>query len=356
MNTSDLRHGGNIQYARSRYGLDHILDFSSNVNPLGLPKGFHRVVYSAFKEIIHYPEISYHPLSKTLPSSLGVHSNRILLGNGSTELLYLVPLALRPKRCIVCSPAYADYERSFKRAGIPIIFFPAEEKNHFQWDLSRLRIAKKDMVIIGNPNNPTSVHTPKEKILDLVLSYPKNYFLVDEAFIDFLPVSTSLIRSNMPPNLLVLKSLTKFYAIPGLRLGCLVASPEIIERLRKLQEPWTVNCLAMQAGEFLLRQTEHAQKTRSFVLKEKEFLFRELSTITGLKPFPPSVNFILVKITKKDLSSTSLTEKMARQGILIRDCANFKGLSKNFFRVSVNLHKENKLLLVSLKKTIEDRT
>jgi threonine-phosphate decarboxylase len=339
MNTSDLGHGGNIQYARSRYGLDYILDFSSNVNPLGLPKGFFPAVRPALNEIVHYPEISYHPITKILPSSLGVHPNRILLGNGSTELLYLLPLALKPKRCIICSPAYADYERSFNRAGIPIDFFPAKEKNNFQWDLNKLKIAKDDMVVIGNPNNPTSVHTPKEKILDLVLSYPKNYFLVDEAFIDFLPGSASLIGNNMPPNLLVLRSLTKFYAIPGLRLGCLAASTEIIERLSIFQEPWTVNCLAAQAG-----------------VQEKEFLFQELAAISGLKPFPPAVNFILVKITRKNLSSTSLTDKMARKGILIRDCANFKGLSEEYFRVSINPRKENKLLLVSLKKALGDQT
>lgn len=356
MNTSDLGHGGNIQYARSRYGLGHILDFSSNVNPLGLPTGFSQAVRAAFNEIVHYPEISYHPISKTLPSSLGVNPNRTLLGNGSTELLYLLPLALKPKRCIICSPAYADYERSFKRAGVAVDFFPAKEKDNFQWDLNRLKIAKGDMVVIGNPNNPTSVYTPKEKILDLVLSYPKNYFLVDEAFIDFLPGSVSLIGNNMPPNLLVLRSLTKFYAIPGLRLGCLTASTEIIERLSKLQEPWTVNCLAAQAGEFLLRQTEHAQKTQSFILQEKKFLFQELAAISGLKPFPPAVNFILLRITKKNLSSTSLTDKMARKGILIRDCANFKGLSEEYFRLSINPRKENKLLLVSLKKVIGDQT
>jgi len=287
---------------------------------------------------------------------LGVHPDRILLGNGSTELLYLLPPALKPKRCIICSPAYADYERSFNRAGVPIDFFPAKERNNFQWDLNRLKIAKDDMVVLGSPNNPTSVHTPKEKVLDLVLSHPKNYFLVDEAFIDFLPGSASLIGNNMPPNLLVLRSLTKFYAIPGLRLGCLAASTEIIERLSKLQEPWTVNCLAAQAGEFLLRQTGHAQKTQHFILQEKEFLFQELAAISGLKPFPPAVNFILVKITKKNLSSTSLADKMARKGILIRDCANFKGLSEEYFRVSINPRKENKLLLVSLKKALGEHS
>jgi threonine-phosphate decarboxylase len=352
--TPSDEHGGNIRLARYRYGIDNIIDFSSNINPLGFPKGFHQALRSGFKEIDCYPETAHHPICETLPRLLGVGRDRILLGNGSTELLYLIPLALKLKRCLVCSPSYFDYERSFRRVGMQIDFFPAEEKDDFRWDLTRLsqEISEHDIVVMGNPNNPTSVYTPSEEILDLIRSYPKIYFLIDEAFIDFLTEPVSLIGAEMPPNLLVLKSLTKFYAIPGLRLGCLVTSHELIDRIGALQEPWTVNCLAAEAGNFLLQQTDHIENTRDFVSREKDYLFQKLTAIPGLKPFHPTVNFILVKITQKTLTSTSLKDKMARKGILIRDCVNFEGLSERYFRVSVNTHKENKLLLAALKETL----
>lgn len=352
MNNSNSGHGGDIRAARSQYGLLDILDFSSNINPLGLPIGFNRAVRSALSEIVHYPEISHHPIRDTLTRHLGVPEDRILTGNGSTELLYLIPLALKPKRCLVLSPSYADYERSLKRTGASIDFFPAGEKNDFQWDFNKLKFSKYDMVVMGNPNNPSSVYTPKQIILDLVQSHPKTNFLVDEAFIDFLGPPASLIGAKMPPNLLVLKSLTKFYAIAGLRLGCLVASEDMIGRISEIQEPWTVNCLAAAAGQFLLKQSGHINKTRDFILKEKEFLFGGLAAIPGLKPYHPAANFILVKITQKHLSSTSLKDTLARKGILIRDCANFKGLSDRYFRVSVNRRKENKILLAALEEAI----
>lgn len=351
-------HGGDIRRIGSRYGMDpeKFLDFSSNINPLGHPKGFRQALGSNFKEIVRYPEIAYHPLTDTVSSQLGVDREKILLGNGSTELLYLLPLALKLLRCIICSPSYSDYERVFNRAGVPIDVFQAGEKDDFHWDLTRLsgKLSGYDMVVMGNPNNPTSVYTPRDKILDLVHAHPQTRFLVDEAFVDFLPASASLVDNDIPPNLLVLKSLTKFYAIPGLRLGCLVASAELIDRLGKFQEPWTVNCLAAGAGDYLLRQTDFNEKTRDFISKEKEYLFRGLSKISGLTPFPPAVNFLLVKITGDGLTSTSLKEKMAQKGILIRDCANFKGLSNSFFRVSVNTRKENRLLLAALKETMDE--
>lgn len=350
-------HGGDIRRIGSRYGVDpeKLLDFSSNINPLGHPKGFRRALCSVFDEIVRYPEIAYHPLSSTISRQLGVDREKILLGNGSTELLYLLPLALKLQRCIICSPSYTDYERALKRTGISTDVFQAKEKDNFHWDLVRLsrKVPGYDMVVIGNPNNPTSVYTPKQKILDLVHAHPQTRFLVDEAFIDFLPGPASLIGADMPPNLLVLKSLTKFYAIPGLRLGCLVASGELINRFSTFQEPWTVNCLAAGAGEFLLQQNDYKEKTQAFISREKEYLFRGLAAVPGLKPFPPAVNFILVKIVRADITSADLKDKMIRKGILIRDCANFKGLSNRYFRVSVNTRKENRWLLAELRKGMD---
>ena len=217
---------------------------------------------------------------------------------------------------------------------------------------TRLKNLKEGLVFLCNPNNPTGQLVTKEEILEFAKDYPKRLIVVDEAFIDFVEeeeMFTVIKEARSMENLIVVRSLTKFYGFPGLRLGYLIACESIINNLLRFKEPWTVNALAQVAGRAAINDKEFTYNTRRFVSSEKMFLYEGLSKIKGLHPFYPSANFILVRIGNDELTSLSLHDLLIKDKIIIRDCSNFIGLSDKYFRVAVRTRDENKRLLNSLK-------
>ncbi|MFQ5714690.1 MAG: pyridoxal phosphate-dependent aminotransferase [Candidatus Scalinduaceae bacterium] len=235
------------------------------------------------------------------------------------------------------------------------------QNKSFSFDLNdaRLRNLREGVVFLCNPNNPTGQLVTKQEILEFAKDYPKRLIVVDEAFMDFVEEEEefTVIKEASPmENLIVVRSLTKFYGFPGLRLGYLVACESIINNLLRFKEPWTVNSLAQVAGQVAINDEMFILNTRSFMSIEKRFLYECLSKIEGLNPLYPSANFILVRIENGEITSSRIHDLLLKDKIIIRDCSNFIGLSDKYFRVAVRTREENQKLLNALKGIISCQT
>jgi cobyric acid synthase CobQ len=228
-----------------------------------------------------------------------------------------------------------------------------KEDEAFKLDLSTLdsKLFGNELVFIGQPNNPTGLFVDSMALRALVLRHPSTIFAVDEAFLDFVEGTDSLTR-NRPSNVIVLYSFTKFYAIPGLRLGCAIAEPDIIQEMRKIILPWSVNTIAQAVGQKVLQDHAYAMRTKAFVREQREFLLKELQSLPGLVVYPGKANFLLVRIDRKNIDAPILARQMLSSGIAIRVCDNFDGLDARFFRVAVRTEGENLKLLAALRKAL----
>lgn len=322
-------HGGDIY----RYERD-VVDFSANINPLGLPPGIKKAIYSNLDKILHYPDPKAGKTTEKIAEYWRIDKENILLGNGTSELIYLIVSCFQPKTVSIPVPTFSEYELATKRIGSSIRFLRLDELESSNME---------DMFFLCNPNNPTG-----NLFLGRIENKQAKLIVVDECFMDFLPDQkehTSIWKSVKSRNLIVLRTFTKFFAMPGLRIGYLIGHKEIVEKLRQYQAPWSTNCLAQMAAELVLSDTDYIKKTHRLIEKERNFLFEQLDKIDGLKPYPSVANFLLVK-TKN--SSLNLKESLIKKQILIRDCSNFRGLSDRYIRVAVRLHKENLQLLAGL--------
>ncbi len=355
-------HGGNIQEVCALYGLEpgNLLDFSANINPLGYPPTLSKILNEGLSLILHYPDINCTNLRRTIARKIRHKEEEILLGNGSTEHIYLLPRAFRPARGLVFDPTYSDYVRALTLVGASVERLISSEKTSFKSDLKNVVLTEErfNIIFLCNPNNPTGNLVEKEEILHLAEVQSQCLIVVDEAFMDFVEDAQKysvLPEAGRVKNLIILRSMTKFFGYPGLRLGYMVAHPEVINQLYEHKEPWTVNALAQLAGEAALKDEDFVFKSREYVVSEKQFLYKSLSQMGGVSPSQPTVNFITSKITHDGLSSGELKEALIRKGFLIRDCSNFPGLSNKYFRIAVRRREENLLLLQALDAVLKER-
>ncbi|GAI73565.1 unnamed protein product, partial [marine sediment metagenome] len=236
---------------------------------------------------------------------------------------------------------------------ISINFYELKEKQKFKISINEVisQSAETELVFLCNPNNPTGNFLPKKEMLTLVkeVQRRKIFLVLDEAFIDLHEDESFIKEIKNYDHLIILRSLTKFYGLPGLRIGFGVGSSKLIRKLEVQKIPWSVNCLAQIAVREILQDKEFINKSKSFLLEEKEFLYRELSNIKGLRAYKPSSNFIFIKLLG-NVYSEGAKDQLAKKGILIRDCSNFRGLEEGkFIRVAVRTRKENIKLLKELK-------
>jgi adenosylcobyric acid synthase len=291
-------HGGNLRQLAAQAGLPEtqLLDFSANLNPLGPPEWLRPVISSSVSSLVHYPDPDNTALIAAAAARYGVDTGEVIAGSGSTELLYLLPASLQAARALIPVPSYSDYGRAARLAGCAIVNLPLREADGFALDLSAVgRVANpphsarkgrgKTMVFIGQPNNPTGRSCCAEGLRDLASRHPAVVFVVDEAFADFVEGHDSL-TTRRPANVVVLLSLTKSFAFPGLRVGCAVASPEVVRHMRTLQQPWTVNSIAQAAGVRALQDREYLARARVFVREQRQWLQHELGTLPGLTVYP----------------------------------------------------------------------
>ncbi|MDH3329848.1 MAG: cobyric acid synthase [Desulfobulbaceae bacterium] len=353
-------HGGNLMALSAKTGLppERIIDFSASINPLGPPEYLRKVISRSVEQIIHYPDPHGHGLLSVLASTLAVDTSQLLVANGSTEIIYALPRALDCTRAVIPVPSYLDYERACRMAGLETVQVPLTEEKGFQVNFSQLAglLRPRDLVFLGRPNNPTGVSFAAVDLLQMVADHPDTWFAVDESFIEFIDGTCELMSRKMAPNLIVFRSLTKFYAIPGLRLGFAAAESKTAAMLKNHLLPWTVNTIAQAAGKELLVDKQFGELTRSYVRKRRVELQRMLARINGLKVFPGEANFLLVKLEKSALTAEQMADRLLLSSpypIAIRNCDNFAGLDHCFFRVAVRRKKENELLCQLLARELE---
>lgn len=342
-------HGGNLRQLAQASGTAErdLLDFSANLNPLGPPEWLRAVISSHIGALVHYPDPDCTALVEAAVRRYGVANDEVIAGNGSAEILSVLPRVLGKPRAVIPVPAYVDYARSAALGGMCVESLPLREDEGFQLDFRALEAALRgdEAVFIGRPNNPTGHVCDASALRKLAARHPATVFVVDEAFGDFVEGFDSLTRERRA-NVIVLLSLTKAFAIPGLRLGCAVADAAIAKRVRELLPPWSVNTLAQAVGVVALADAEYLSRSRSFVREQREALFAELGALPGLHVYPGEADFLLVRSA---MDSVLLAEQLLTKGIAIRVCANFEGLDARFFRVAVRTTQENARLCEALR-------
>jgi len=353
------KHGGNIlklALAAGRPPQD-ILDFSANINPLGPPEWLRPLISSQISSLTHYPDPHCTALVSACAERFDISPDEVIAGNGSTEILYLLPRVIHASRVMVPVPSYADYATAAELCGVPVENLLLKEEEGFALDIPKLAgcLQDHDLVIVGQPNNPTGIFSNSRELRKLAMGYPRATFIVDESFLHFVDGAQSLMIDR-PANVVVLLSLTKFYAIPGLRLGCVVADRFIIEKLKKIIPPWSVNTLAQAAGVAALQDTDYAARSKKIVGQERAWLQSQLRNLSGLKVYPGSANFLLVRINLPDKNAVQLAKALLACGIAIRVCDNFDGLDQQYFRIAVRTREENIRLCSAIRGALGETT
>ena len=380
-------HGGNIYKVFREKNLKEILDYSSNINPYGIPESLKSRIIENLEILERYPDPDYVELREKLAHLNKIDISDIVLGNGATEIIFLFMKVINPKKILIVSPTFGEYERAVKATEIPrdivslscsgdnknienkeieIEYFELKESDDFKLNIGNLKneLEKKyDLLIICNPNNPTGKFlklAQTEEILKECNKYDTKLF-IDEAFIEFLAdgMKESIINTEgNKKNLFVTRAFTKFFAIPGLRLGYgMYFDKELEQKISEKKEPWSVNNIAEMAGLTVLDDTEYIEKTLKWITKEKIYMYEKLNEISGIKVYETEVNFITGKIDEKlfseGLNVKILREKMLEQGILIRDASNFKFLDERFFRLAIKDRASNDRVIKAMKEIFQ---
>lgn len=344
-------HGGNIYALAERLGCApaEITDMSSNVNPLGPPPGLLEFLSANLESIVALPEADAGTAVRAFARRHGLDPARVLAANGTTELIHAIPLALNADSAVILGPTYADYADACRMHRVEPIFVLAEESDEFQPNLGRVDQALKEsgtsLAFICNPNNPTGRLIQRPALLELIEAHPAVTFVVDESYLPFVPdgETMSLLGANAP-NLLVLHSMSKIFRVPGLRIGFMEGAIGPISRLKQYAVPWRLNSLAGHAVAFLMSRRRMVDRfvaeTRAYLDAERRAFLGAVAAAETIRAFPSLTSFILLKLTG-ERRSPDICEALARKGILIRDCANFHGLSNRFIRISLKCTTDN---------------
>jgi len=352
-------HGGNIFDIARQLGSEPsgIIDFSASINPLGLSLMVKKSIICALDSLVHYPDNSHSELKQALATHHGLSPANIVVANGSTEIIYHLPAMLPGKRALIISPSFNEYVRSLVQQHWEARHFVLKPESNFSIDLEALEHALAegyDALYLCNPGNPNgTLYTLRiiEQIYSLCIA-SGTFLVLDEAFMDFCEDSSAKRDIVKGDNGIVLRSMTKFFGIPGLRLGYALSSTTMAERLDAMGGPWSVNTLALAAGVAALQDKEHNRQTIEYIRQERRNFFGRLSELKQLKVYPSSANFLLLEIID-GMSAMELRDRLMHQRLLIRDCTNFMGLSPRFFRVAVRTAEENERLLGALKRILK---
>jgi threonine-phosphate decarboxylase len=352
-------HGGNIYEVARRYGIraEAIIDFSSNINPLGPSPRVLRALRSHLRWIGRYPEIHAASLIRDLARAHDLPEETIVVGNGSTALIYRLPSLLSAKAALVLHPTFSEYERAFEQTGCRVDVVRREEAHDFAPPWPRLFEALRrgcDVVILCNPNNPTGDIMSPDELAEFVEEAARlgTTVIVDEAFMDF-HEEASLKRVPLRfGNLIVLRSLTKCFALAGLRLGFLVAPPSFVKRLRDIEEPWAVSALAQIAGRESLKDRNYLRRTLALIATERHYLLEHLSRIPGVQVWPAVANFLLFKVTHPNWDGVLLQQALIRHHILVRNCNSFPGLGSAYVRIAVRGRNDNSRLVSAVQAVL----
>lgn len=350
-------HGGDVY----KY-CGEITDFSSNINPLGVPDSFRRLLLERFGDFTRYPDIEYREVRERIAAYIGIPDIRqIIPGNGAVELIYKLAAASGMERVASLRPTFSEYGRAAKATGLEYYDIPAFNADLTEFDIEKLIgwIKPNSLVIICNPNNPTGTFIKKDVMKQLASALQKLdcRLVIDEAFIEFTddyPDNSMVGAIEEYLNTTVIRAATKFFGMPGIRLGFAVtADLSTAGYVKELMEPWNLNTAAVIAACSVFEDHPYIDRSRSWIRTEREYLFRELCGFGEVMVYPSAANFHLLKLMKKGITAAQLKEDMAEHGILIRTAEGFNGLSEFHFRLAVKNRDSNDKLLKTLRKVFK---
>lgn len=336
-----FRHGGAPHAERGT-----VLDFSVNVNPLGPPPSVLEALRRELPAIGRYPDPECRLLTERLATHHGVAPAQVVVGNGSNELIHAVARISPIRKKVILEPTYSEYLRASLEFGTPEHWLG--EGDNYRWD--PFALPPISLVWLCNPNNPTGQLWQREQLTGWIAAHPQTLFVVDEAFLPFVEAEAEHSLVPLLPqlnNAVVLRSLTKYYGLPGLRLGYAVTTPGLAERLRKQLPTWSVNALAQVAGRAALDDPDFSRQTQAWLPAAREVLLRQLRGVPGLCPLPSRANFILIRM--QGAKANEVVPRLAGRGIVVRDASNFVGLDGRFIRVAVRGLEDNQRLVDDLR-------
>ena len=361
-------HGGDVYAAARELGREvrHVLDFSASINPLGPSPAVWRTIGQADEWLLHYPDPACWDLRQALATFWDRSPDEFLIGNGSTELIHLLPAALQIRHLLIIGPTFSEYAAAMVRAGGRISSVLAARADGYRPPLEQVMVALEklrtkrssvppiDAVMLCNPNSPTGQPCDVAMVRKLARRAARlgQWCIVDETFAEYCE-QVSIMPEDLPPRTIVLRSFTKFYGLPGLRVGYAVASSRVIQQIGAQQPPWSVNMLAQRAAQMALRDRRHSQRSLRFMERERSRFVKGLAQIPDCSMFPSAANFLLVELPAR-LKSARLVPMLRRQGLLIRDCSQVPGLNDRSIRVAVRSRADNDRLLGELADILRD--
>lgn len=356
-------HGSDLEQIEKYYGIpkEEIISFGANVNPLGLSDSVREAISANLDVITRYPEREYTSLRRTIADYCGTDMEYIVTGNGSTELISLLISHCRASHALIIGPTYSEYKRELALTGSRMSFYHLRENDAFHLDPVRFLEEMPDdvdLVILCNPNNPTSSIIPVGD-LEIILKECKKrgvFVMIDETYVEFAPCIkdvTAVPLVSRYDNLMVIRGVSKFFAAPGLRLGCgITGSREFMETLKRCQNPWSLNSIGAFAGEVMLKDQKFIEETRNLILAERRRICLELDNLPGIRYYEPYANFILVRLLKEGLTSFDVFEHTIKKGLMIRDCSSFECLDGEYIRFCIMKPGDNDRLMAALKEVL----
>lgn len=355
------RHGGNIYQAarETKRSLARIIDFSASINPLGPSPRAVRAMIAALRLASHYPEPDCIALRTALADRHGLIPEQILMGNGSSEIIQLLPRALSLRSALIIGPTFSEYERAMLLEGGQSVWVNAARAEQYRVPIQdairtlRNNRTNVDAVFVCNPNSPTGQGVDPKDMCELVeaVSHSGGWTIIDETFVDYCEECSVVLQLNRYARVVILRSFTKFYALPGLRIGYAVSDEKTVARMRAWQPPWSVNTLAQVAALSSMNDVSYARRSRRFMARERADFIAALQALNGVVVFSSLANFLLVELPPLH-TAVEVAERLYAQGILVRDCSATAGLTARTIRVAVRTPEQNRRLITAFRRLL----
>lgn len=350
----ELLHGGNIydENLQEKYRRKELLDFSANINPLGMPEGVRLAVMHALEDAVHYPDPLCRKLKTALAGEYGLEEKHFICGSGGADLIYRLAYALRPRRALLTAPSFAEYEEALKQTGTECFFYHMQEDLEVDHEILKHMGESLDVMFLCNPNNPTGLLIRPNLLLRILAraAHKKILLVLDECFLDFTGQEERSLISYIKetPYLFILKSFTKMYAMPGIRLGYGISgNRELLDRMEAAGQCWGVSVLASAAGIAALQEKDYRQQAVRLVREERGWLKKELEA-AGCRVWDGQADYLFFRAP----GVYDLYERLLPFGILIRRCGNYRGLEADSYRTAVKDHEANVKLAEAVKKVL----
>ncbi len=345
-----MKHGGDILSYQHLYD-GPIIDFSSNINPLGYPKILDELIPKGLDALTVYPDIHYRALRQAIAAYLDCQPDEVLVGNGSVEILE--HFCREAKRVLVCIPCFAEYLERPRIYHKEVVKIGLPEDFTVSLTLLESRLKKGDLLILGNPNNPTGLRIDRDELqaIQALTEERKAFLVLDEAFFEFCTEDYDSIRLFYgKKHVCIIRAATKFFGLPGIRLGYAYATQTVAQKYRATALPWRINAIAELAGRAIFQDGEYIRESKEVMKEQRQYMLSQLKTIEGITVYAPDTSFILLKL--RDYTEDELFDRLMRQGLLIRKASSFDGLDNSFIRVAIKDPESNKKLIKALKENL----